>query len=127
MGDTNNIQLDIVENANDNNANDNNTNAGNFISAIEETAIQPNPDSWQTIFLNITSHLINFIPNLLFLNFSGINDSKIYNVFLFFLWAGIAALVWLISIGIEKPQIVFTLYCCSAWLIGLAVIFLFNV
>jgi hypothetical protein len=64
MGDTNNIQLDIVENANDNNAN-----AGNFISAIEETAIQPNPDSWQTIFLNITSHLINFIPNLLFLKF----------------------------------------------------------
>jgi hypothetical protein len=95
--------------------------------AIAETAGQIVADSQQPIFLKLFSHLTNFIHNLLFLNFSGINDSKIYNVFLFFLWAGIAALVWLISIGIEKPQIVFTLYCCSAWLIGLAVIFLFNV
>jgi hypothetical protein len=106
------IRLEINENVN---------------AAIEETAGQIVADSQQPIFLKLFSHLMNSIPNLLFLNFSGINDSKIYNVFLFFLWAGIAALVWLISIGIEKPQIVFTLYCCSAWLIGLAVIFLFNV
>jgi hypothetical protein len=106
---------------------DDKANVGNFNTAMAETAGQIVADSQQPIFLKLFSHLTNSIPNLLFLNFSGINDSKIYNVFLFFLWAGIAALVWLISIGIEKPQIVFTLYCCSAWLIGLAVIFLFNV
>ena len=113
MDDTDKIELEF-----DNNA---------IIKAVETTAIQPNPDSWQTISVKLISFFMNFIPNLLFLNFSGINDSKFYNVFLFFLWAGIAALVWLISIGIDAPQIVFTLYCCSAWLIGLAVIFLSNV
>ena len=79
------------------------------------------PSSWTKILLQIAF----FIPNLLFLN--SLKENSMYNIWLFLLWTCIGIIIYTTTFGIDASQTIFTLYCCSVWIIALAIIFLCNV
>ena len=74
----------------------------------------------------ILPKILNSITNLLFLNYNSIKSSSLYNIWVSLLWMFFSVGIYTISFGIEASHVVFTIYCCSVWLLALAMIFLFN-
>jgi hypothetical protein len=74
----------------------------------------------------ILPKILSRIPNLLFLNYDSIKSSLIYNILVSLLWMFFSVGIYTISFGIQASHVVFTIYCCSVWLMALAIIFLFN-
>lgn len=74
----------------------------------------------------ILPKILNSITDLLFLNYDSIKISPIYNIWVSLLWMFFSVGIYTISFGIEASHVVFTIYCCSVWLLALAMIFLFN-
>ena len=74
----------------------------------------------------ILPKILNSITNLLFLNYDSIKSSSMYNILVSLLWMFFSVGIYTISFGIEASHVVFTIYCCSVWLLAIAIIFLFN-
>ena len=74
----------------------------------------------------ILPKILSHITNLLFLNYDSIKSSSLYNIWISLLWMFFSVGIYTISFGIEASHVVFTIYCCSVWLMAIAIIFLFN-
>ena len=74
----------------------------------------------------ILPKILSRITNLLFLNYDSIKISPIYNIWVSLLWMFFSVGIYTISFGIEASHVVFTIYCCSVWVLAIAIIFLFN-
>ena len=70
----------------------------------------------------ILPKILNSITNLLFLNYDSIKSS----FWVALLWMVFSVGIYTISFGIEASHVVFTIYCCSVWVLAIAIIFLFN-
>ena len=90
--------------------------------ALETTVDEYKPPKSPEILPKILSR----ITNLLFLNYDSIKSSSMYNILVALLWMVFSVGIYSISFGIEASHVVFTIYCCSVWLMALAIIFLFN-
>ncbi|NBQ17163.1 hypothetical protein EBU24_02515 [bacterium] len=74
----------------------------------------------------ILPKILSRITDLLFLNYDSIKSSLMYNILVALLWMFFSVGIYTISFGIQASHVVFTIYCCSVWLMALAIIFLFN-
>lgn len=74
----------------------------------------------------ILPKILSRITDLLFLNYDSIKSSLMYNIWVSLLWMFFSVGIYSISFGIQASHVVFTIYCCSVWLMALAIIFLFN-
>lgn len=74
----------------------------------------------------ILPKILSRITNLLFLNYDSIKSGSMYNIWVSLLWMFFSVGIYSISIGIQASHVVFTIYCCSVWLLAIAIIFLFN-
>ena len=90
--------------------------------ALETTVDEYKPPKSPEILPKILSR----ITNLLFLNYDSIKSSSLYNIWVSLLWMFFSVGIYSISIGIQASHVVFTIYCCSVWVLAIAIIFLFN-
>lgn len=90
--------------------------------ALETTVDEYKPPKSPEILPKILSR----ITNLLFLNYDSIKISPMYNIWVSLLWMFFSVGIYTISFGIEASHVVFTIYCCSVWVLAIAIIFLFN-